>query len=436
MIKWRFFALLRKKIFSYARGMCLLHKKNSISNLLTLLAMVLGAGLGFLDLSFVNGASETTSQLFLRLLQLVSLPLIFLAIASTISGMRDFQEMQKMGRKVVTYTLVTTVLAAAVALALYLFLDPAHAVVTGADGMKEQLTPQASYLSFLKNIIPANLVHAFVESNVMGIAFVAILFSVAILLLPSHQKKTLNDLFSSLMAMMLKVTGMILTLMPLAVFAFAVILVRDLRNNYQHMSSLMLYLLCVVGANLIQGLIILPLMLKWKKVPVWKSLKGMMPALTLAFFSKSSNATLPVTMRSLEKNLGVSEKVSSFTLPLCSVINMNGCAAFILTTVLYVSTVEGVTFTAFDFIGWIFLATLAAVGNAGVPMGCFFLTSAFLMGMNLPLTMMGLILPFYTLIDMIETTLNVWSDACVALAVEKDIGQEIPEKLPELSQTN
>lgn len=410
--------------------MCL--QKRSLPNLITLFAMGLGAFLGWVDIAWISSASQTVSELFLRLLQLISLPLIFLAIASTISGMKSLQEMKSMGRKVITYTLITTLLAAIVALILYILIDPGHTAT--AEAASEPVKPQNSYLTFLLNSIPSNLLKIFLESNVMGIVFVAILFSIAIVLLPETQKKTLNDLFSSLMAMMLKVTSLILTLMPLAVFAFANLLVRDMRHNYHHMSSLMLYLLCVVGANVIQGILILPIMLKWKKVAVWKSFKGMLPALTMAFFSKSSNATLPITMQSLEKNLGVSSKVSKFTLPLCSVINMNGCAAFILTTVLYVATVEGVVFSGWDFVGWVFLATMAAVGNAGVPMGCFFLTSAFLLGMGMPLDRMGLILPFYTLIDMLETTLNVWSDSCVALVVEKELKQEASLTLDQVEE--
>ena len=159
----------------------------------------------------------------------------------------------------------------------------------------------------------------------------------------------------------------------------------------------------------------------------------MSQALTVAFFTKSSNATLPVAINAAEKNLGVSSRVTQFSLPLCSVINMNGCAAFILITVLFVSTVNGMTFGPLDFVGWIFLATFAAIGNAGVPMGCFFLTSAFLIGMDIPLFMMGLILPFYTIIDMVETTLNVWSDACITVAVDKDLAGA-PASLPEASK--
>jgi Na+/H+-dicarboxylate symporter len=226
---------------------------------------------------------------------------------------------------------------------------------------------------------------------------------------------------------------MIITLMPIAIWAFITLLVKDLQHNHEHISRLILFLVCVVSANVLQGIIILPLLLKFKKLSPLKVFKGMARPLVVAFFTKSSNATLPVAIRSAEANLGISSKVANFTLPLCSVINMNGCAAFILITVLFVSTINGMTFGALDFIGWIFLATFAAIGNAGVPMGCFFLTSAFLVGMDIPLYMMGLILPFYTIIDMIETTLNVWSDVCITVVVDKDFAKaSVP--LPEASK--
>ncbi len=406
-----------------------------IGNILLVCAMGLGLLTGVLQVPFFHGVAETTSELFLRLLKLISLPIIFLSITSTISGMKDFQEMRRMGRKVLTYTIGTTLVAATIALILFLTVNPAKGALHTDQLALTEITHQGSYLSFLMNIIPSNLAVAFAENNVIGVAFISVLLSVAVLFLPKGQKEFLHTLFSSLFAALLKITGFVISLMPLAIWAFVHLLVKDLRTNFDHFSSLMLYLGCVVGANLIQGLVILPLMLKWKKISPLKSFKGMVPALTIAFFSKSSNAALPVTMRSTEKNLGVSQKVSSFSLPLCSVINMNGCAAFILTTALFVATLNGFTFGTFELVGWIFVATLAAIGNAGVPMGCFFLTSALLIGMNVPLYFMGLILPFYAIIDMIETALNVWSDACITIAVDKDLAQEAPavsEQAPEV----
>lgn len=395
--------------------------KQWLGNLLIFGAIGLGLLTGWSHIEFLNSTATVVSDLFLRLLKLISLPIIFLAIASTISGMTDFHEMKRMGRKVLTYTVGTTIVAASIALALFLLINPAKDSVALGSGDGSAPAQGGSYASFLLNAIPSNVFQAFIDNNVIGIAFISFALSISILFLPKAQKEFLHTLFSSLFGATLKMTGGILTLMPIAIWAFMTLLVRDLSQSYEHLNRLLLYLGCVVGANLIQGIVVLPLLLKFKKLSPWKSFRGMTPALTLAFLSKSSNATLPVTMRSVEKNLGVSQKVSSFTLPLCSVINMNGCAAFILTTVLFVSMINGVTFTGLDYVGWIFLATLAAIGNAGVPMGCFFLTSAFLIGMKIPLYMMGIILPFYTIIDMIETTLNVWSDGCVAMVVEKDL---------------
>ena len=135
--------------------------------------------------------------------------------------------------------------------------------------------------------------------------------------------------------------------------------------------------------------------------------KGMMPALSVAFFTKSSSAALPMAMRCAQDNLKMSPKVASFTLPLCTTINMNACAAFILITVLFVSMSNGMVFSGAEMFLWIFIATIAAVGNAGVPMGCYFLASAFLAAMNVPLNILGIILPFYTMIDMLESSINV-----------------------------
>ena len=165
----------------------------------------------------------------------------------------------------------------------------------------------------------------------------------------------------------------------------------------------------------------LPLFLKWKGISPIKTARGMMRALTIAFLSKSSNATLPITIECAQTNLKVSKRVANFSLPLCAVINMNGCAAFILITVLFVSMSHGVIFSMTDMLLWVIIATIAAIGNAGVPMGCYFLASALLTSMGVPLYIMGIILPIYTLIDMVETALNVWSDACVAVVVNEEL---------------
>ena len=113
--------------------------------------------------------------------------------------------------------------------------------------------------------------------------------------------------------------------------------------------------------------------------------------------------------------------MARFSLPLCITINMNACAAFILITVLFVSQSNGVVYSPLELVAWIFVATIAAIGNAGVPMGCYMLSSAFLAAMGIPLHLLVVILPFYAFIDMLESGINVWSDSCVTAMVDKDL---------------
>ena len=258
----------------------------------------------------------------------------------------------------------------------------------------------------------------------IGIAFLGFLLGLAALKLPNENKQVLNQLFSSLFKLILKVTELVIFVMPLGIWAFVTLLVIELKHNSSEFHSLILYLGVVLGANLLQGFIIIPLFLKSKGLSPFKVARGAGKALLLAFFSKSSNATLPVTLQCAEHQLGIKPRVAHFSLPLCTVINMNGCAAFILTTVLFISQMNGLVFSAWDLALWVLLATLAAIGNAGVPMGCFFLSSAFLIAMGVPIALLGLILPFYAFLDMVETALNVWSDIAVTAVIDKELKQE------------
>ncbi len=393
-----------------------------------ILAMVAGLITGLFPIDWLVTSANVCSDLFLRLLQFISLPMIFLAITSTLSGMRSFSEVRALGQRVLGYTLLTTVLAATIALTLYLLIHPQgqHLSIVSAP---EVASEGRRYLSFVMDMIPENFVSVFAQGNVMGIVTMGIAFGLGTLFLPPEQKGTLHQFFSSFFALLLKLTNWIIRLMPIAIWAFVTLLVVEFQDHYAHAHTLWPYLLTIVGANLVQGFVVLPILLKIKKRSPIQLFRAMAPALSMAFFSKSSNATLPLTIELAEKRAGMRKKMTSFCLPLCTVINMNGCAAFILVTTLFVSSLAGHVFTPLDYATWVVLATLAAIGNAGVPMGCYFLTSAFLVGMDVPLHMMGLILPFYTLIDMVETALNVWSDSCVTSILDHEYQEQVaPEE--------
>ena len=151
----------------------------------------------------------------------------------------------------------------------------------------------------------------------------------------------------------------------------------------------------------------------------------MSPALIVAFFTKSSAGTLPVTLTTAENNLKINPAISRFVLPICTTINMNGCAAFILVTSLFVMQNSGIELTIGTMVTWLFISVFAAIGNAGVPMGCYFLTISLMSSIGAPLGILGIILPIYAVIDMVETVENVWSDSAVCAMTNKDFAEEI-----------
>ncbi len=334
--------------------------------------------------------------------------------------MESVHEIKQLGSRVIKYTLLTTAIAATIGLILFVVIDPVRNALPAQAAEAGATLTQPSYWSYFIKIIPSNIVQPFSENNVIGVLVIAMLFSFAILSLSTQHRAVLHSFFSSFYAAIMTMTKWIVWLMPLAIWSFVTLFMRDFRHGSEA-TSLALYLICVVGANLIQALVVLPILLKSKGLSPIQTAKGMLPALSVAFFTKSSSAALPMAMKCAEENLKISRKTASFTLPLCTTINMNACAAFILITVLFVAMSNGMAFSAAEMIVWIFMATIAAVGNAGVPMGCYFLASAFLAAMNVPLTILGVILPFYTFIDMLESAINVWSDSCVAAVVHQDI---------------
>lgn len=393
------------------------------------IAIVLGLLTGFFAHSILFDVASYVSDMFMNLLKLVATPIMFLSIVTIASGMENINVMATMGKKVIKYTLITTMLAASVALLLFLLIDP----VSGSNPqmfLSQETIPaaQGSYWAHLLNVVPSNIVQPFATNNVMGVLILAFILSLGMFAIPQMQRQVLHGVFSALYSLFMKITSFIVRLIPIALWAFIALFVRDVQDGLD-IKTIGLYLAAVVAANLVQGFIVLPLFLKIKGMSPVALFKAMLPALTVAFFTKSSSATVPSAVRCAQERAKMDSNVASFAFPLCTSINMNGCAAFILITVLFVSMLNGVVFSSFELVLWIFMATLAALGNASVPMGCFFLSGAFLAAMNVPLSIMGVILPFYALIDAIETAINVWSDSCVAAVVDKELAESAREPI-------
>ena len=387
-------------------------------------ALILGAILGALGIEVLNGMMNFVATVYTRLFQLLAVPTIALAVVTTLSSLGNQADTGKIFRHAIVYTLLTTIAAAAVGLVLYNIVAPGNLptdmVQSGTSELPQNLE-QTSYYDHILGVIPNNIIKPFAEGNVLSILLLAAAAGIALAKMPQSDKKdvVVKGLLGLQDLLFMLIRGLIWAL-PLGIVAFAAQLSAQFSAGIV-MDSLGKYVAIILGGNVIQFFIVLPLFLLARGINPVRTLSKMMPAVLMALFTKSSAATLPVTMNTAETRMGVSNKVSRFVLPICTTINMNGCAAFILVTSLFLMQNGGIQLSLPTMILWLFISVLSAVGNAGVPMGCYFLTLSLMSGMNAPIGIMGIILPIYTIIDMVETAENVWSDSCVCTMVDKDM---------------
>ena len=383
-------------------------------------ALVVGAVLGLLGISWLDEVMNFVATVYTRLFQLLAVPTIVLAVITTFATFGSKGSGRIFGRTL-TYTLLTTIAAAAVGAILYVLIAPGNLhldAVNDASNLSP-LTSQLSYSEHLLSIIPNNIVKPFLEGNVLSLLLLAFAIGIGLSKLPESENKAVvvKFLLGLQELLFLLIRGLIWTL-PLGIVAFSAQLSAQVSAGVVA-DSIGKYVLVVLGGNVIQFFVVLPLFLLARGLNPIHVLGRMMPAVLMALFTKSSAATLPVTMDTAENRLGIRKNVARFVLPICTTINMNGCAAFILVTSLFVMQNGGTPLTWTTILLWILISVISAIGNAGVPMGCYFLTLSLMSGIGAPVAVLGIILPIYTIIDMVETAENVWSDSCVAAIVDK-----------------
>ncbi len=367
--------------------------------------------------------ADVISLIFIRLFKFVAIPIIAVSVLCTVTSAAAAGGNRLMLKRVLLYTFSTTIAAACAAAVLYQIFSPESFSNPGGGipDPYEDLPGDKSYVDVLVGVFPDNIFAPFIEGNVLSVLFIALILGVAINRIGSGKARdALTSFFGGIQQVLFVMVGWLIKILPLGIFGFITQCVAEFKTGVR-LEGLGGYFAVIITANLVQMFLLLPLFLILKGVNPLKMFQGMLTALMVAFFSKSSAATLPVTMRCAEMKCGIRFYVSRFVLPVCTTINMNGCAAFIYVTVIYLMQNAGMEINAGTVIVWIFIATIAAIGNAGVPMGCFFLSLSLLASMDVPVMLMGLILPIYNVIDMLETSLNVWSDSCVASMVNKDV---------------
>ncbi|MBO7145504.1 MAG: dicarboxylate/amino acid:cation symporter [Salinivirgaceae bacterium] len=389
-------------------------------------ALAVGAVLGLLRIGAIDAVADFVATVYTRLFQLLAVPTIVLAIVTTMLSMGTGRNTGRVFRRTLLYTLLTTVCASAVGAALYVAISPsnlpAEALSQTADPAPE--TNGLSYTDHILNIVPNNIIRPLLEGNVLSLLLLAFAVGIGLSKLPESENKSVivKGLYGLQDLLFLLIRGLIRTL-PVGIVAFAAQLSAQVSAGVVA-DSIGKYVLVVIVGNLIQFFVVLPAFLLIRGLNPIHVLAKMSPAVLMALFTKSSAATLPVTMESAEQRLNIRKDVSRFVLPICTTINMNGCAAFILVTSLFVMQNGGTPITLSTIVLWLLVSVVSAVGNAGVPMGCFFLTLSLMSGIGAPVAILGIILPIYTIIDMIETAENVWSDSCVNAMVDRDLNGE------------
>lgn len=392
---------------------------------------MVGAVLGVLGLGWLNATADFIAAIYTRLFQLLAVPTIVLAVITTFATFGSKGSGRIFGHTLV-YTLLTTFAAAAVGAILYVVVAPGNLPIETIHETEESavanstlntLHASSSYYDHILSVIPNNIIKPFLEGNVLSLLLLAFAIGIGLSKLPESENKSVvvKGLLGLQDLLFLLIRGLIWTL-PLGIVAFSAQLSAQVSAGVVA-DSIGKYVLVVLGGNVIQFFVILPLFLLARGLNPLHVLGRMMPAVLMALFTKSSAATLPVTMQSAEERLGVRKDIARFVLPICTTINMNGCAAFILVTSLFVIQNGGEVLDLTTILLWILVSVISAVGNAGVPMGCFFLTLSLMSGIGAPVAILGIILPIYTIIDMVETAENVWSDSCVCAMTNRDLAR-------------
>ncbi|MBQ4328380.1 MAG: dicarboxylate/amino acid:cation symporter [Lentisphaeria bacterium] len=390
-------------------------------------ALIIGAVFGALNIGALNDLFNFIAGVYTRLFKFIAVPTIALAVTTTLAMLGAKKNMGKIFLNTLLWTLLTTIAASALGAVLFKLIAPgnlpAELIAKGATNVPSNLGTSTVY-SHILAIFPDNIITPFANGSVLTILIIAAAAGLALALMQeSENTQALLKVILGAQELLFTLIKALVWTLPLGIVAFSAQLTAQLSAGAV-MDSIGKYVAVVLGGNFLQFLVILPLFLLMRKINPLKVFKAMLPAVLMAFFTKSSMATLPVTVASAENNLNAKPEVARFVLPICCTVNMNGCAAFIMVTSLFLLQNGGVELTFSTILIWLLISVVSAVGNAGVPMGCYFLTLSLMAGTGAPLGIMGIILPVYAIIDMVETGVNVWSDSCVCAMVDKTIKAE------------
>lgn len=378
----------------------------------------------FFDISLrsmlVDGAFEVVGQIFIASLQMLVVPLVFVSLICGTTSLKDTSKLGRIGGKAVVLYLFTTAIAISLAMFVALMVEPGVGVDKATDTtfIAKESPPLAQVFI---DMFPTNPFSSFAQGNMLQIIIFALLFGMAIALSGKPGERIAN-IFSDMNEVVMRLVTILMNLAPYGVFCLLAGLFTDLPLD--KLKNLAWYFLCVLSVLLVHALITYPVILKLTtRLSPIVFLKKMRDAALFAFSTSSSNATIPITLETATKKLGVKNSIASFTVPLGATINMDGTAIMQGVATVFIAQVYNIDLTLADYLMVILTATLASIGTAGVPGVGLIMLAMVLNQVGLPVEGIGLIIGVDRLLDMTRTAVNVTGDSMVTIVVGKSENQ-------------
>lgn len=392
------------------------------------------AALTFQQTGFVNNWVRPWGQVFIRLLQLIAVPLVFVSLVKGVIGLSDIGKFSRIGIRTIILYLLTTAFAVTVGMSLGLVVRPGQfvdrqTVVSMQENYKSVVAQKKAEadtmknsgpLSFLEEVVPDNFVAATSDNRKMlQVIFFAVLFGIAALCIERAKIAPVEQLFDSLYHILLKVIDFVILFAPYGVTALMAGLVIDFSGNLSMFGALAVYAITVVGGLLFLISVFYPtLIYLFTKMKPNFFIKTMYPVQLFAFTTSSSAATLPLNLETTENKLGVSNEVTSFVLPVGATINMDGTSCYQAIAVLFIAQVIGIDLTLMQLFTIILMTIISSIGTPSIPGGSYVILTMVLASVGIPPEGLALILGIDRPLDMLRTAVNVTGDATVAAIVD------------------
>ena len=366
-------------------------------------------------------------DIFIHILKMIIVPLTLTSIISGIANLSNSENLGRLGLKTISFYIFTSILAIFTGLFLVNIIKPGVGTDIKLIANNDLLLGNSSILDLIVEIVPANIFEALrSENSMLSIIFVAFLFGFFITKVGEKPKNVITNFFNSALEVIMKIVQFIIKFTPFGIFGIVAKVVVEQEDILATTINLGKYMLTVILGLLFHFCVTLPIILKvLGKVNPFAHIKGVSSALITGFSTASSGATLPITMECVRNNSGVSNKISSITLPFGATINMDGTALFQCVAAIFIAQAFGIELSVFEQIIIVLTALLASIGAAAMPNAGLIMLTIVLTAVGLPLEGIGIIFSVDRILDMFRTSVNVFSNTCAAVVIAKSEGEKL-----------